>query len=159
MADALYRAIKACLTPLADVYFDLRAIGHDALPEGPFILAANHDSLIDPWILGLVTPRPIRYMAKAEFFRNPLLRRIMEAWGTFPVERGSPTARGIVAGPGDGDRLTKETRLALVKVQSPDLDVLEYAVSPEYTGASGHVVSWTPQYSLPPVRKTSRTAL
>ena len=58
---------------------------------------------------------------------------------TFPVERGSPTARGIVAGPGDGDRLTKETRLALVKVQSPDLDVLEYAVSPEYTGASGHV--------------------
>jgi 1-acyl-sn-glycerol-3-phosphate acyltransferase len=44
--------------------------------------------LIDPWILGLATPRPIRYMAKAEFFRNPILRRIMEAWGTFPVERG-----------------------------------------------------------------------
>jgi thiamine-phosphate pyrophosphorylase len=62
-----------------------------------------------------------------------------EEFDTFPVERGSPNVRGIVAGPGDGDRLTKETRLALVKVQSPDLDVLEYAVSPEYTGASDHV--------------------
>jgi thiamine-phosphate pyrophosphorylase len=58
---------------------------------------------------------------------------------TFPVERGSPTVRGIVAGPGDGDRLSKETRLALVKVQSTDLDVLEYAVSPEYTGAPDHI--------------------
>jgi len=62
-----------------------------------------------------------------------------EEFDTFPVERGSPTVRGIVSGPGDGDRLTKETRLALVKVQSPDLDVLEYAVSPEYTGASEHM--------------------
>jgi thiamine-phosphate pyrophosphorylase len=62
-----------------------------------------------------------------------------EEFDTFTAERGSPSVRGIVAGPGDGDRLTKETRLALVKVQSPDLDVLEYAVSPEYTGASGHV--------------------
>jgi thiamine-phosphate pyrophosphorylase len=62
-----------------------------------------------------------------------------EEFDTFPVERGSSTVRGVVAGPGDGNRLTKETRLALVKVQSPDLDVLEYAVSPEYTGTSDHV--------------------
>jgi thiamine-phosphate pyrophosphorylase len=62
-----------------------------------------------------------------------------EEFDTFPVERGSPTVRGVVAGPGDGDRLTTETRLALVKVQSPDLDALEYAVSREYTGAPDHV--------------------
>ena len=62
-----------------------------------------------------------------------------EEFDTFPAERGSATVRGIVAGPGDGDRLTTETRLALVKVQSPDLDVLEYAVSPRYTGASEHI--------------------
>lgn len=62
-----------------------------------------------------------------------------EEFDTFPPERGSTSVRGIVAGPGDGDRLTKETRLALVKVASADLDVLEYAVSPEYTGAGDHV--------------------
>jgi thiamine-phosphate pyrophosphorylase len=62
-----------------------------------------------------------------------------DEFDTFPVERGSSAARGIVTGPGDGDRLTKETRLALVKVESPDLDVLEYAVSPKYAGAGDHV--------------------
>jgi thiamine-phosphate pyrophosphorylase len=62
-----------------------------------------------------------------------------EEFDTFPFERGSRAVHGIVAGPGDGDRLVKETRLALIKVQSPHLDVLEYAVSPAYTGASDHV--------------------
>src|SRR6266516_695880 len=62
----------------------------DRIPlEGPVILAANHESLIDPWLLGLVTPRPIRYMAKAELWRYPGLRWVMEHFGTFPVERGT----------------------------------------------------------------------
>jgi 1-acyl-sn-glycerol-3-phosphate acyltransferase len=52
------------------------------------ILVANHDSMLDPWILGLATPRPIRYMAKAELWRYPGLRTIMEWFGTFPVDRG-----------------------------------------------------------------------
>ncbi len=51
------------------------------------ILAANHESLIDPWILGLATPRPIRYMAKAELWRNPVARFVLNQFGTFPVER------------------------------------------------------------------------
>jgi thiamine-phosphate pyrophosphorylase len=58
---------------------------------------------------------------------------------TFGVERASANARGIVSGPGDGDRLRKEHRLALVKVQHQDLDVLEYFVDGEYDGASPHV--------------------
>jgi len=58
---------------------------------------------------------------------------------TFGVERASTNARGIVSAPGDGDRLRKEHRLALVKVQHPDLDVLEYFVDEEYDGAPPHV--------------------
>ncbi len=38
---------------------------------GPVILVANHESLIDPWLLGLATRRPIRYMAKAELWTTP----------------------------------------------------------------------------------------
>lgn len=64
--------------------------GRERVPEtGPVILCSNHESMLDPWLLGLVTLRPIRYMAKAEFFRMRLLRPLMEAYGTFPVERGS----------------------------------------------------------------------
>jgi len=60
-------------------------------------------------------------------------------YDTFGVDRASGSARGIVSGPGDGDRLRKEHRLALVKVQQPDLDVLEYFVDGEYDGAPPHV--------------------
>ncbi len=62
----------------------------DRIPtSGPVILVANHESMIDPWLLGLATPRPIRYMAKAELWSNPVLGRVMSWFGTFPVDRGS----------------------------------------------------------------------
>ena len=56
---------------------------------GPCIFVANHESLIDPWFLCLATPRRVRFMAKAELWRYPGIRWAMEAYGTFPVERGN----------------------------------------------------------------------
>ena len=87
----LYTALdRVRFRPFAKWLYRIRIDGAEHVPAaGPAILVANHESLIDPWILGLVTPRPIRYMAKAEFFRNPVARAVMNAWGTFPVERGS----------------------------------------------------------------------
>lgn len=62
----------------------------DRIPaSGPVILVANHESLLDPWLLGVATPRPIRYMAKAELWNYPVLRSLMEWFGTFPVSRGA----------------------------------------------------------------------
>ena len=57
----------------------------------------------------------------------------------FGVGRASPTPRPTVSAPGDGDRLSKPHRLALVKMQSPDADVLEYFADAEYDGATAHV--------------------
>src|SRR5580765_1912721 len=66
---------------------DLR--GREYIPaQGPAILVANHESMIDPWLVGLTTPRPVRYMAKAELWNNPVTRFLMESGGTFPVARG-----------------------------------------------------------------------
>jgi thiamine-phosphate pyrophosphorylase len=58
---------------------------------------------------------------------------------TFGVERASPRARPLVSAPGDGDRLSKPHRLMLVKVDRPELALLEYLVDGEYDGASRHV--------------------
>ncbi len=62
-----------------------------------------------------------------------------EDYDTFGQERASANARPSVSAPGDGDRLTKQHRLALVKAQHSHLDVLEYFVDGEYDGASLHV--------------------
>jgi 1-acyl-sn-glycerol-3-phosphate acyltransferase len=65
-------------------------VGAEHVPAGGgCILVANHESLIDPWILCLATTRRVRFMAKAELWRYPGVRWAMEAYGTFPVERGT----------------------------------------------------------------------
>jgi 1-acyl-sn-glycerol-3-phosphate acyltransferase len=52
------------------------------------ILAANHESIWDPFILGVATPREIHYMAKAELFGPRLLGKVLRSLNAFPVERG-----------------------------------------------------------------------
>jgi thiamine-phosphate pyrophosphorylase len=58
---------------------------------------------------------------------------------TFGAEDAPPGVRGYISGPGDGERVQKPHRLALVKLEVPDLDVLEYHVDEEYDGAGPHL--------------------
>jgi 1-acyl-sn-glycerol-3-phosphate acyltransferase len=69
--------------------YRLRARGLEHIPEGGFVLAANHTSNFDPWPLGtpFLPKRQLRFMAKAELF-NPILAPILRAGGAFKVRRG-----------------------------------------------------------------------
>ena len=76
--------------PFFSRLYRVELIGTENIPaEGGVILTPNHESMIDPWLLGLTTPRPIRFMAKAELWKIPGVRWVMEKFGTFPVERGT----------------------------------------------------------------------
>lgn len=93
----LYRLLDAIrFRPFLRALYRIETTGADRIPDrGPCILVANHESLLDPFILGTVTTRPVRYMAKAELWRSSLLARIMDAFGTFPVERGTGGAAAL----------------------------------------------------------------
>ena len=70
--------------------YRMEITGGERIPaSGGCILVANHESLIDPWFLCVATPRRVRFMAKAELWNYPVVRQAMDAYGTFPVERGS----------------------------------------------------------------------
>lgn len=56
--------------------------------SGPAILVANHESALDPFVLGLVTRRDVHFLAKAELWRFRPLGWFVEALGAVPVERG-----------------------------------------------------------------------
>ena len=86
----LYKTIgDHAIRPLLRLIYRTEVSGSERIPtDGPCILAANHESMIDPFILGIATPRVIRYMAKAELWNNPILREIMKGFGTIPVSRG-----------------------------------------------------------------------
>ncbi len=52
-----------------------------------YILCANHINLQDPLVVGIALPFNIRYMAKKELFKNPILGRFLRFAGGFPVDR------------------------------------------------------------------------
>jgi 1-acyl-sn-glycerol-3-phosphate acyltransferase len=89
MVSPLYRIIGTLSIPVVKGLYRLRSRGVEHLPEGGFVLAANHTSNFDPWPLGipLLPDRQLRFMAKAELF-NPVLTPILRAGGAFKVRRG-----------------------------------------------------------------------
>jgi glycerol-3-phosphate dehydrogenase (NAD(P)+) len=71
-------------------YFRASRLGQEQIPAaGPAILASNHRSFFDPFVIGTLSRRPIYYVAKSELFRNPVLAWFVSALGAFPVERGA----------------------------------------------------------------------
>ncbi len=81
---------------LARKLYRVQLRGAEHIPKtGGVILAANHESMFDPWLLALATPRRVRYMAKSELWRYPLVGRALNAFGAFPVERGVGDAAAI----------------------------------------------------------------
>lgn len=69
------------------VLFTYDCLGEEKLPaSGPAVVAANHPSYLDPLLLSLQVPRPIRFMAWDALFHVPLLGRLMRAFGAFPVD-------------------------------------------------------------------------
>jgi 1-acyl-sn-glycerol-3-phosphate acyltransferase len=89
MVSPLYRVIGTLSIPVVKGLYRLRARGQEHLPEGGFVLAANHTSNFDPWPLGvpLLPDRQLRFMAKSELF-NPVFTPILNAGGAFKVRRG-----------------------------------------------------------------------
>lgn len=69
--------------------YRLQARGKENLPEGGSVLACNHVSSLDPWVLGmpLWPKRFLRFMAKSELYWPPL-KYVLNGVGAFPVRRG-----------------------------------------------------------------------
>src|SRR6187200_907338 len=89
MSSPLYRIIGTLSIPVVKGLYRLRVRGLENVPEGGFVLAANHTSNFDPWPLGIpfLPDRQLRFMAKAELF-NPVLAPFLRAGGAFKVRRG-----------------------------------------------------------------------
>jgi 1-acyl-sn-glycerol-3-phosphate acyltransferase len=66
-----------------------RLYGSQRLPmSGGVLLAANHQSFLDPVIFGLGLPRPVHFMARSSLFRRPLFGGLIRSLNAFPVRRG-----------------------------------------------------------------------
>jgi 1-acyl-sn-glycerol-3-phosphate acyltransferase len=94
--DWLYRTGWVLVRGFARLVWRLEVQGASNVPlEGGVIIAPNHLSLLDPPLIGCACPRELRYLAKAELFRNRLFARFIRRLGAFPVERGTADVGAI----------------------------------------------------------------
>jgi 1-acyl-sn-glycerol-3-phosphate acyltransferase len=101
----MYLLARALLQPFFWVYFRLRANGREhARVKGGLIVASNHRSFLDPFVIGASLPwrKPMNYVAKVELFERRWQGWILSRLGAFPIRRGESdeqsmeTARQIV---------------------------------------------------------------
>ena len=88
-----YWLVKAVLAPILRLVFRPRVEGAANLPvEGAAILAGNHTSFLDNFMIPLVVPRKVTFLAKSDYFTGVGLKGRLQATffrgvGQIPIDR------------------------------------------------------------------------
>ncbi len=86
-----YRVIKLLGYALFRVYNRMSISGGEHLPaKGPFMIVANHASILDGFLLGAGVQLPVSIMVKKEAFENPFSGWFLRKSLAFPVDRKKP---------------------------------------------------------------------
>jgi glycerol-3-phosphate dehydrogenase (NAD(P)+) len=100
----VYGIVRILFQPFFHIYFRYTRIGREHIPKrGPVIIASNHRSFLDPFVIATMARRPMYYVAKQEMFTNRWRSWVLGALGAFPVVRGAgdadfiETAKAILA--------------------------------------------------------------
>ena len=84
-----YRTLRRISVPLLRGLYRLETHGGERLPaSGPAIVIANHESVLDPFVLGCAVERELRFFAKAELWRYRPGAWAMDGLRGIRVERG-----------------------------------------------------------------------
>lgn len=81
---------------LAGMHLDVHGREHVPLPGTPLVVAANHVSGLDPFLVARALPpgRYLQFMAKKELF-VPVIGSVIRAGGSFPVDRSTNDVAAI----------------------------------------------------------------
>src|SRR5207244_6298622 len=87
--DWVYDLVRTITSIYGYTFLRARAIGTENVPgKGAVILAPNHFSFMDHFLMGCYLRRKVRFMAKSQLFKRPM-QFIYTHGGVFPVRRGA----------------------------------------------------------------------
>lgn len=91
-----YRLVRLFWGPAVRRYFRVSCHGAAQVPaRGPCIIAANHQSYLDPIVIGATSPRPVRFMMIRRYWDMPVVGWASRLAGSFPVDDGRVTGRTL----------------------------------------------------------------
>ena len=85
----VYELVRTLTSIYAYTLLRQRSIASENVPgAGAVILAPNHFSFMDHFLMGVALRRKVRFMAKSQLFKRPMVW-IYSPGGVFPVRRGA----------------------------------------------------------------------
>ncbi|MEI7760869.1 MAG: lysophospholipid acyltransferase family protein [Thermoleophilia bacterium] len=93
-----YEAYRRSLAPIVRAVYRLEVRGIEHVPaDGGLVIAGNHESMLDPFVMSSAISRPIRYLAKSELWDVPFLSFWLESVEAISVKRGGSDVAAIEA--------------------------------------------------------------
>ncbi|MEO6811686.1 MAG: lysophospholipid acyltransferase family protein [Isosphaeraceae bacterium] len=95
LAMIWYRLVQLVSGLILLISGGFRATGREHVPRlGGALLVSNHLSHLDVFVLGLLLPRPLNYVARSSLF-VPVLGPFIRSVGGFPIQREGMGAQGL----------------------------------------------------------------
>jgi 1-acyl-sn-glycerol-3-phosphate acyltransferase len=84
----LWKILQVPCRILTSLLFDLKVYNVQRVPQsGGVLLAANHQSYLDPVLVAVRLRRPVSYLAKRELFENPFFGWLIRSLHAFPIQQ------------------------------------------------------------------------
>jgi 1-acyl-sn-glycerol-3-phosphate acyltransferase len=85
----MYDISRDILALMVKLLYKVKIFDRKNIPRGPFIVASNHLSYLDPPLVGLIFRKhKLNFMAKKELFEKPLIGRWFHMVKCIPLDRG-----------------------------------------------------------------------
>ncbi len=96
LMDLWYNVVYVVTHLVCTLGFSLKFEGGEQVPRtGPVLLLANHQSLLDPVLVGLAARRHLHYLARKTLFASPLLGGLIRSLNAVPIAHESVGKEGL----------------------------------------------------------------
>jgi len=86
-SNLAYHLVHAGARVMSETFASLECEGWEGLPAGPCLLAANHQSMLDPPLIGSCLPAEVAFVARKTLFENPAFGWVIRACHALPLDR------------------------------------------------------------------------
>ncbi len=91
-----YEFLRYLLQLMAVLVYRIRVTGRENVPAtGGVLLVSNHQSHLDPPLVGIGCPRHVNYLARQSLFRFAPFRWLITSLGVIPLDRGRRGISGL----------------------------------------------------------------
>ncbi len=95
--NPVYFLVITIARAMAKALFNVKVINHDKLIQsGPCIYVANHQSFLDPPMIGQLFEDDIHYFARKTLLDNPIMSKVLPHCNVIPIDQERPDPGSIL---------------------------------------------------------------